>query len=338
MPKCIYCQRNKSEFNMREHVIPQAFGRFQPINFILNDKKNGDKKVCNDCNTKFGKELEEILACESYEGYILRPKFQGNAPREKIRRNIIIRASEGEYHGVYFKLTEESKIDPLPQIGLKRNDGCWDYFLIENIKKIKKDDYDLTENSLRSICLNYEDARAIFSEINVKFERKGNLSKPIEKSILCEIEYSINKIIRRAITKIAFNYFAYFNFKYIVMDKAFDLIRNYILRGTGNSDDLIKITTEPILSDEQDNIRKLGHIITINKNDRGCLLAQISLFNYMKYTILLSKSFYPKKLEIGFGHFFDISTGDILKVERSRLIIPKFKILVPNPKIWTPKN
>ncbi|TID72666.1 HNH endonuclease, partial [Legionella pneumophila] len=78
MAQCIYCKINKSNFRKREHVLPQSFGRFHPTNFILNDRnKKRDNKVCDDCNDKFGKELELYLGRDSYEGYILRSKYLG---------------------------------------------------------------------------------------------------------------------------------------------------------------------------------------------------------------------------------------------------------------------
>jgi hypothetical protein len=94
MPVCIYCKINKKSFNKREHVIPQAFGRFQPKNFILNDRKKKDKKVCDDCNAKFGRELEEYLAKDSYEGYVLKTKYSNKNPKKERRHRIVLRIAE----------------------------------------------------------------------------------------------------------------------------------------------------------------------------------------------------------------------------------------------------
>lgn len=121
MPTCIYCKMQKSNFNSREHIIPQAFGRFQPNNFVLNDRQKKDKKVCDDCNIKLGRELDENLAKGSYEGHILRPKFLKKLPREKALRNdIIIRADTSPLKGAYFKLTPNDTVELLPQIGLRK--------------------------------------------------------------------------------------------------------------------------------------------------------------------------------------------------------------------------
>lgn len=314
MPICIYCKKRKYDFKRREHVIPQAFGLFQPINFTLNDRTIKDKTVCDACNEKFGKDLEENLGCESYEGYILRSKFQNKPPRKSARSNIIIRASEGDYKGLYCKLDSNNKMVPLPQIGLKRKEGTWDYFLLDNTDKINKNLYDLSENSLRSFSLDEENVRAEFNKLNIKFELKGHLPPPDEKNILHEIEVSTNKSTFRLMAKIAFNYFSYFNYKYIILNQTFDPIRNYILDSNSSIIAPIRVSDEPILLEDDSSHRLLGHILTINKNNVGDILAQVSLFNYIKYTIMLSESFSHQKLKVGFGHFFNVNNGKILEL------------------------
>ena len=61
--KCIYCLEDKSvsSFQHTDHVIPQAFGRFQN-NLTLNEL------VCDDCNQYFGDSIELSLGRDSLEG------------------------------------------------------------------------------------------------------------------------------------------------------------------------------------------------------------------------------------------------------------------------------
>ena len=61
MRLCIYCLEKKPEdaFNA-EHVIPQAFGKFDP-NAVLDC-------VCIDCNQYFGDTIDMKLARDSFEG------------------------------------------------------------------------------------------------------------------------------------------------------------------------------------------------------------------------------------------------------------------------------
>ena len=62
MPKCLDCHEVKEAdaFN-REHVIPEAFGRFEE-NMVLK------LVVCETCNTYFANHLELRLARDSIEG------------------------------------------------------------------------------------------------------------------------------------------------------------------------------------------------------------------------------------------------------------------------------
>jgi len=60
--RCIYCLEEKpaSAFSGREHVTPQAFGRFDTNNLVL-------RCVCDDCNNYFGREIDQKLARDSAE-------------------------------------------------------------------------------------------------------------------------------------------------------------------------------------------------------------------------------------------------------------------------------
>lgn len=57
---CIYCKSKDGFFN-REHVMPQAFGTFEPEFPVLNDC------VCAECNNYFGRTLEFALSRDSTE-------------------------------------------------------------------------------------------------------------------------------------------------------------------------------------------------------------------------------------------------------------------------------
>ena len=59
---CIYCpQTNPSRFRGVEHVIPRGFGRFGSETPTLDC-------VCDDCNAYFGRELDQLLTRETYQG------------------------------------------------------------------------------------------------------------------------------------------------------------------------------------------------------------------------------------------------------------------------------
>lgn len=317
MSLCIYCKKDKHNFQRREHVIPQAFGLFNPDNFILNDREKQDKSVCDDCNAKLGNEIEDYLATESYEGYILRPKHLAKEPRDRIKKNIVIKANEGDHKGIYLKLNKDNTVSPLPQIGLRKKNGNWDYFLLGNLESIDKNLYDASPNNLFSISLDKKDTIDAFKKIGIKFNYTHDAPPP-KHNIEASIDFSVPNIVLRSMAKIAFNYFAYFNPKNVILNKTFDTIRDFIIDGKPFDNSRFTISNDPILINEPKGKRYLGHIITIGKNEHECLNANVSLFNYMKYEFLLSEPFEHKDLKIGFGHFFNVSNGEILEIENRK--------------------
>lgn len=337
MPKCIYCKKNKeiNHFSNGEHVIPKAFGTFSPNNLVLNSADKRKKSVCNECNNNFSK-FERWLAKDTFEGYVLRSKYE-NTINSPDRRRVKIVVAEGNYKGLYVELTENGAIQLLPQVGLQKHNDEWDYFLPTKIEQIDKRKYSLAEDSLRAFCLSDDEARAVFNRINIKFVMKGNLPAPLKpgKEILCEIESKVDKIIRRSIAKIAFNFFSYFNYKNIILNDAFDEVREFVLNGENKIP--IQISNESVFADERNsNNRKLGHIIVLNKNRDGYLIAQVSLFNYLKYTVLLTKRFTDKNLMSDIGYYFDVGSKTIIEIQKSSLIIPQ--LIVPANKFWLPKK
>lgn len=334
MPVCIYCRKWKKteEFNTREHVIPQQLGKFEN-NLILNDALKKIKYVCNNCNKHFGDTIEQWFSIDSLEGYILRAKYLKKEHKKNTKRfRLEMTIKEGDYKGVHVELTENNKIKVLPQIGLRGKDGNWDYFLINQINTIKKEKYDLVENSLRSFGIEEEKAALYFNKIGINFEIKGFFSPP--DLVTCDITVRIDKAIKRVVAKIAFNFFAYYNYKKFILDKSFDQIRNFIL----NNEDMInvQVSNKPILYDEVKNgMAKLGHIITFHKNKSRYIIAQVSLFNHLNYEFKLSET--PFDLDIkANGKFFDLGSRKILDMGKTIIhLIPP--IIIPEFKLWLPK-
>lgn len=335
MPQCIYCKISKpiEQFSNREHVIPQSFGTFKPHNLILNQSTTQIKQVCNNCNNLFSG-LEIFLARDSYEGYILRSKYQ-NIQKNIDRRRIILKLREGELKGVYVHLIENNTINFEQQIGVKTNNGHWEYFLLDELHKFSKEKYSLEEGSLRSFGISEQQAKLAFNEIGINFVKGGEIPLPAQtEKLLCDISYVVDNKILRAIAKIAFNFFAYFNPE-AVLDNSFDTLRNFILNNIGTIK--IQSSTDPILHDETRNgLGRLGHIITIDRYKYDSLIVQVSLFNHLTYRVWLSERKWTKKeIKFGFGKFFDISSKKILHIDSSKLyLIPL--IIIPEKKLWLP--
>ena len=62
-------------------------------------------------------------------------------------------------------------------------------------------------------------------------------------------------------------------------------------------------------------MRRLGHLITVDWAQDGIsVLAQVSLFNWMTYQVLLAPDFTGPPPELTRGHLFHVSNGEILRL------------------------
>lgn len=328
-------------FNGREHVIPQSFGKFKQ-NLILNDKNKRVRKVCDSCNNNFSK-FERWLAKDSYEGYILRKKYldktnkKSKNQREYKLNRIKIVIQEGDFKGLTVELINGQTINLLPQIGLLNKNGDWDYFLIDTVEKINKETYQLEENKhcLKSFTFSEEEAIEQFKKIGINLinTTEFNFSIPTN-DVLCEISTNVDIVIKRAIAKIAFNFFSYFNHKKIILDKVFDEVRSFIVNGDNKIS--ISLDDKAILADENNSSsRRLGHMVAIHKDRYDRIIAQVSLFNSMKYTVVLAERCSHLNI-VSAGKFFDLNEMNIHDLHKLSLAIPDIKILVAKPQIWLP--
>jgi hypothetical protein len=125
MIECIYCGERKPEtaFN-REHVIPEAFGKFEH-NFVVL------KIVCSDCNTYFGNNLDDVLSRDSMEG--LQRFESGLTPatsKHRLGRGRLkssLRGTEFEGAKLEWRAAEDGSpglvVNLLPQIGVGSDPG-----------------------------------------------------------------------------------------------------------------------------------------------------------------------------------------------------------------------
>jgi hypothetical protein len=101
---CMYCETTApSLFSGREHVVPQAFGKFGANTPTL-------RCVCDECNGYFGKHLDQMLARETYEG-LLRYRQGMLSTEKRIQRRLrFTLADEREAEGFLGALVDG--VDP----------------------------------------------------------------------------------------------------------------------------------------------------------------------------------------------------------------------------------
>lgn len=136
MSRCIYCRREDQEFD-REHVIPQAFGNFEPNSFILYDT------VCKDCNKSLGHTLDFELSGDSMEA-LLRfrcgTKSASEARDLRYRKLELKIKQEGPWLGAIVLMETDAtgkaiEPVPVPQAAFRwKGAQLWDYLVERDLQ------------------------------------------------------------------------------------------------------------------------------------------------------------------------------------------------------------
>jgi hypothetical protein len=324
--KCIYCLENKdANAFSRDHVIPVSFGAFNKNLTLINT-------VCEVCNRELGRHLEYYLGKATYEG-IMRYDFNIKAPKDLrgvVKRSaLVIKVNEGKLKGAFATRAFNSSLEkitviPVPQIGFKRR-GVEGYDFYPLWELPSKDELDATvydidhPRGLMIIGCKHKDATKRLNQkgFNVKFgEDVYDCIDQSDWDLECETQWTIDDTVKRSIAKIAFNYLAFCQGSELVMSEKFNDIRNFIRWNKKPGYSFFEMDDRTILADEpQEGKSRLGHIITVNwASDNRSVIAQVALFNLIRYRVSLAKDFtiLHRPFKIASGHFFNLTTRDIL--------------------------
>jgi hypothetical protein len=327
--KCIYCLEDKPEdsFNKAEHVIPQSFGLCQD-NFTLNQPHN--KTVCDDCNQYFGNNLEIDLGRDTVEGIsryeygIQNPKdFKSLGKRSRLQNKKI---AEGVLKGVYYYLAYSQELNqvtpkPLPQVGFQNKESSsYTYFLLDDIPdktELENQGFNYITN-VRAFGNSFEAIEQALAKKGISPEFQKEIPLPDKKSekMLVEFETSVDSIILRAIAKISFNYLAYWQGAEFVLQDVFNPIRFYIRNGERGNTPFVIIRDKSILIDEpSQDFRRIIHVVTVNWAQNGfSIISQVSLLNYLSYTVQLTRNFSGQIPNLRKGHFFNLGDHKIYEL------------------------
>jgi hypothetical protein len=323
---CIYCLEDQiqSFFTKVEHVVPQSFGRFKN-NLTLHNF------VCDGCNKYFGDNLEIALGRDTYEGRLrfdyglMQPsKFKSLGKKSRLT----VRIHEGEFKGAYAyrEYSEEQQqiiLKPVPQVGFRKlMDSEIEYYLLDQIPTTQHFDqngYDLDQpGSIRILpSTEVESIKAVLLEKGFTFKSHKDVNPDeSEPSLLCKIEGVIDESITRAVAKIAFNYLAYWQGPGFMLEADFNPTREFIRYGVKPQYPLIKIRQEAILCDEAvSGKRRSGHLLTVDwAADKRSIVAQVSLLNWLTYSVSLARDFSGEHRVIQRGDFFDPYNQRILQL------------------------
>lgn len=359
MAKCIYCLRDEKEttFLTKEHVIPQSFGTFTP----LNPNIKGDV-VCDGCNTKIFSPLETNFIEDSMEGFFAQRLNLNNRNSITMRNNNFkVDTDSGFGHDFFDQMVfllkpENGKIVAYPKTQIKfrglGGQSCRVFFP-EALKQIKKDSKllqklsaDMKKLSQKDIYIfdetdkDLDEAIALLSDYGVSYDQNNHKRHAVsfEEDTKYELTEDcaamVNHEIGRVLAKIAMNYFAYC----CIQDKKesllflpnFDPIRNYIIKGDGKMKDFIVSVNEDPITYEENQSRKriVAHIINFVE-ENGMVVARMTFFGLSAiYKIILGKmpDGIPAK-NFGCGHLFYPFSKNIINMANK-----------PTPEELTPEH
>lgn len=333
LSKCVYCSSQDNPFNNREHVVPQAFGNYEPTSFILCGA------VCDPCNQYFGDTLDLKLSRDSIEAI---RRLQYGVKPASAANNLMYGRTELKINqpGPWFGATAVIRPDcsgvgiepvPVPQVAFRRIDTTeWEYFSekqLDNSHKMKKYAGSLpTHTEIKVMASDQEGKDRLIGKlaaIGINFVQQGVLDAPIsvDGTVGIEITVEIDHLLYRSIAKIGFNYVAHQHGASFALQSDFDDVRNYIRYGTIPSwDPVVQSSNARILAnDDLGSPVTNKHLITFHRaTTTGSLVVQVSPFNTITYRVMLCPRYSGLwDDELIRGHHFDFDSKKITPLRNS---------------------
>lgn len=340
---CPYCHRGVPEvtYEGREHVIPQAFGRFTQNNLIA-------RNVCDHCNHVFSGGLDLLLARGTYEGW-QRFRVGGRSPsayRHVGRASRVqVRGAEGPWRGMVLhqRVSEDGEallVEPARQIGLARS--AEDQATYYELHDAPAPDVirELYGGTPYARLIGFEtDAEITDALENLGFaaleeiERDHSIVTDGTTTSRVRADCRADKDVFRAISKIAMNYLDAVH-PAVSRLPQFHEMASYVLSGRDPSHRPVRAGFERIIGNEPVGRRYLGHIVTVRHDPAtDAIMSDVSLYNEIRYRVTLSPSGFlcdvPREF-LTSGHLFDTHNHIVHELRHSSLAWRR--LLVPIPE------
>ncbi|HEV2549451.1 MAG TPA: HNH endonuclease [Stellaceae bacterium] len=248
--KCIYClTEDATRFKGVEHVIPQSFGTFGDRTPTLNC-------VCDDCNSYFGRKLDDLLARDTIEG-IARYSRGRFSSEKRPQKRLLITLGEGPDTGNFVGArvavdgTTGTLMEFLPQFVIFNfQTQQWESYFVGDLPKLKlakevygepgKDGAKGTWNC-KILTPSQEGQDAIVEALRMigvdyKADEPFHLPEPadgLQPGLPVVIQSQVDKLHKRALAKIFMNLVAYHLGCREALSERWDFLRNYVLKGEG---------------------------------------------------------------------------------------------------------
>jgi len=334
---CIYCREPLPSSVPPEHVIPQSFGTFHG-NLTLHC-------VCESCNRFFGGTLEWALQRDSIEGALRLQYGLADGTLGGFKSLEFKVADEGSWEGVCVKIKADKRKKtveavPIPQVGARRNaTDEWEWYTPKEITPEFARKYPKGSSSeIQVVGSSLKEQKGlirILKKNGVDFHPKRQMKPPFgpDGKVGTNLVALFAEQIQRCIAKIGFNYLAKVRGAEFVLHSDFDDIRAYVRYGTKPRVKAVRPLKASFLAEERHGqVVTRGHILRVDWSaEKQSIVAQIALFNTMKYTVVLCNRYRGIWTpDLAQGHHFDLDNRRIEPLQRTGLAIPV--LLVP-PRI-----
>lgn len=323
MRVCIYCMEPKAEaaYN-REHVIPQSYGRFDTTNLVLDC-------VCRECNTFFGSQLDEVLACDTLEGIdryrvgLRSPKkLRTLGKRSRLRSRIENGPLKGAYaHHVPSLDGNSLGVSVSAQIGIKGSpDADYEWYRPEDVpgpndpRRGKRG----SRIWIQIQGMPLAEALALLKRLDYRGLEDVEELPPPTGTARVETIGTIDQTECRAAAKIALNYLAAVANPAIVRMAQFDAVRRYVRDDARGEERIVDVGPNRFFVDRSGTAKPAnGHYVAVETIGDG-IIAQVSLLQRFRYVVVLSRGGFLIPFKIDRAHFFDVDTKKISEIPAPR--------------------
>jgi len=333
MHRCVYCLHDLPDdsFN-REHVVSRLLGSFENSPTLID-------AVCAECNSYFGGSIELDFGRDSIEAvYRLRygqkrpEEFQGfNGQRLSFRvpgtmpAGGVVLIPEASPDG------KEIVMMLPPQVGVKlQGEATWEYYTEDDLDRLPSPDEKVELRLLASDDAGVQRIRAMVLERFPKFREEGKLDLPpperVDGKLLVEIKSKVDRLLARAVAKVAFNYMTLHAGSNFALNTSFDPVRRFIRYDEGGDDwrQFVGFLSKPLLAEETEKlVVTRGHILILEWKDLRTLAVRFSPYNAIAYEVTLTEAFSGIWQPLKIGHVFDWMHHKIIG------LTPNERILLP---------
>lgn len=354
--RCIYCLQGKAlaDFNT-EHVLHRAFGGFEGALTLVAPYDPG---VCWSCNDHFSKTIDLAITRDSIEA-LLRVDTGLKSVHEMqgmFKRRLTVRLPEShEFGPLYLTFLPGTKpgeyvVAPSPQVRFAKRGGGYKCLTEEELKVTNPKDDPEIDTEKKDLFWNQRDDGAgeriisLLAGYGLSFKRGKSFQAPEGVTeIDTETQWFADRVIARAVAKIAFNYLAKVSGAIssdFVFKPMFDDVRRFIREDDGKARRFVQVTAAGDSLLPEDRSTSQDHILALKWEDdsKGHILGFVKLFGYAEYVVRLANNPTGVWLDIGSAHAYELENRTVVKGTQGRFVSPPGPgsrtsgIIAPSPR------